>query len=86
MKSNQKETSDLVWLGRRIDRVLLYLTKENSPLKEPFLEYIKEYFIPIIEGAENEEDENYYFEQMDITIDELEELLSQIFETLFNKL
>jgi hypothetical protein len=82
MKSSQREISDLVWLGKRIDKVLAYLTKENSSLKEPFLEYIKEYFIPIVKGDGNQEDEDYYFEQMDNIIDELETLLSQIFETL----
>jgi hypothetical protein len=30
MKSSQREISDLVWLGKRIDKVLAYLTKENS--------------------------------------------------------
>jgi hypothetical protein len=33
----QEEISDLVYLGRRLDRVLDYLTKTNSDLKDKFL-------------------------------------------------
>ena len=82
MKLKQKEISDLIWLGRRLDKVLNYLVKENSNLKDSFLNYVKIYFIPIIEGIENEEEENYYFEEMDSIVDELEQLLSQKFETI----
>ena len=76
----QEEISDLVYLGRRLDRVLDYLTKTNSDLKDKFLEYTDIYFLPIINSNISQEEEDYLFEEMNITVDELEEILSQVFE------
>lgn len=75
----EEELSDLVWLGRRLDKVLTYLIKTQSNFKDPFLKYVDEYFIPIINGIKDQE-EDYYYEEMDSIVDELEDILSQTFE------
>jgi len=77
---HQEEVSDLVYLGRRLDRVLDYLIKTESELKDRFLEYTNIYFLPIIDGNISEEEEDYFFEEMDSAVDELEEIFSQMFE------
>lgn len=77
---HQEEVSDLVYLGRRLDRVLDYLIKTKSELKDRFLEYTDVYFLPIIDGNISEEEEDYFFEEMDSAVDELEEIFSQMFE------
>jgi hypothetical protein len=80
MKLREDEISDLVYLGRRLDKVLKYLTESKSELKDNFLEYINNYFLPIINGNITQEEEDYLFEEMDSAIDEFEEIFSQIFE------
>jgi hypothetical protein len=80
MKLREEEISDLVYLGRRLDKVLKHLIEFNSEYKDIFLKYIDDYFIPIIEGNISEEEEDYFFEEIDIIVDELEEILHQIFE------
>jgi hypothetical protein len=80
MKLREEEISDLIYLGRRLDKVLAYLIKEKSEFKDDFLKYVDIYFLPIIEGNINQEEEDYFFEEMDNAIDELEEIFSQIFE------
>ena len=80
MKLKEEEISDLIYLGRRLDKVLKYLIDSNSELKDNFLEYIDSYFLPIINGNITQEEEDYFFEEMDSAIDELEEIYSQIFE------
>ena len=80
MKLKEEEISDLVYLGRRLDKVLKHLIEFNSEYKDIFLKYIDDYFIPIIEGNISEEEEDYFFEEIDIIVDELEEILHQIFE------
>ena len=79
----QEEISDLVYLGRRLDRVLEYLLKTNSELKVDFLKYVEDYFIPIIEGNITQEEEDYFFDEMDSIVDELEEIYSNKFENKY---
>ena len=80
MKLKEEEISDLIYLGRRLDKVLKYLIDSNSELKDNFLEYIDSYFLPIINGNITQEEEDYFFDEMDSTVDELEEIYSQTFE------
>lgn len=80
MKLKEEEISDLVYLGRRLDRVLKYLIENKSELKNDFLEYVNMYFIPIIDGDITQEEEDYFFDEMDSAVDELEEIYSQTFE------
>jgi len=80
MKLREEEISDLVYLGRRLDKVLKYLIDSKSELKDNFLKYIDDYFLPIINGNITQEEEDYFFEEMDGAVDELEEIYSQIFE------
>ena len=83
MKLKEEEISDLVYLGRRLDKVLKYLTESNSEFKDAFLKYVDDYFLPIINGNITQEEEDYFFEEMDIVVDELEKILSQIFENIY---
>ena len=83
MKLKEEEISDLVYLGRRLDKVLKYLTESNSEFKDAFLKYVDDYFLPIINSNITQEEEDYFFEEMDIVIDELEKMLSQIFENIY---
>ena len=82
MKLKEEEISDLVYLGRRLDKVLKYLTESNSEFKDAFLKYVDDYFLPIINSNITQE-EDYFFEEMDIVVDELEKMLSQIFENIY---
>jgi len=83
MKLKEEEISDLVYLGKRLDKVLKYLTESNSEFKDAFLKYVDDYFLPIINGNIIQEEEDYFFEEMDIVVDELEKMLSQIFENIY---
>lgn len=80
MKLREEEISDLVYLGRRLDRVLEYLIKTESQLADEFLKYTEIYFIPIINGNITQEEEDYFFDEMDTIVDELEEIYSKKFE------
>jgi hypothetical protein len=80
MKLREEEISDLVYLGKRLDKVLKYLIDSKLELKDNFLKYINDYFLPIINGNITQEEEDYFFEEMDGAVDELEEIYSQIFE------
>ena len=80
MTLREEEVSDLVYLGKRLDKVLKYLIESKSEFKDNFLEYIDNYFLPIINGNITQEEEDYFFEEMDNIIDELEEIFSQTFE------
>jgi hypothetical protein len=80
MKLKEEEISDLVYLGRRLDKVLEYLIKTKSTLKNAFLKYVDDYFLPIIEGDITEEEKDYFFDEMETVVDELEEIYSQTFE------
>ena len=65
------------------NKVLKYLTESNSEFKDAFLKYVDDYFLPIINGNITQEEEDYFFEEMDIVVDELEKILSQIFENIY---
>ena len=80
MKLREEEISDLVYLGRRLDKVLKYLIDSKSELKDNFLKYVNVYFLPIINGNITQEEEDYFFDEMDSAVDELEEIYSQTFE------
>ena len=83
MKLREEEISDLVYLGRRLDKVLKYLIEYKSEFKNTFLKYVDDYFIPIINDNITQEAEDYFFEEMDNAVDELEEIYSQMFERIF---
>jgi hypothetical protein len=80
MKLREEEVSDLVYLGKRLDKVLNFLIRTDSKLKDKFLEYTNDYFLPIINGNITQEEEDYFFEELDNAVDELEEIFSQTFE------
>ena len=80
MKLREEEVSDLVYLGKRLDKVLDFLIRTDSKLKDKFLEYTNDYFLPIINGNITQEEEDYFFEELNNAVDELEEIFSQTFE------
>jgi hypothetical protein len=79
MKS-EKEISELVWLGRRLDKALPYIKKHQPDLTKNFLNLVKETFERIILEDLTIEKEDYLFENIDEALDYLEESFNTIFE------
>jgi len=63
MKLREEEISDLVYLGRRLDKVLKYLIEYKSEFKNTFLKYVDDYFIPIINDNITQEEEDYFLKK-----------------------
>jgi beta-galactosidase beta subunit len=78
MKLREEEISDLVWLGKRIDKSLSFIIKEVPEMEQSFVNFINEYFIPLIEGKYNINEEDYFFEKMDEILDKLEEKFPEL--------
>jgi hypothetical protein len=76
----EEEESDLVYLGRRIDRALAYVRTNHSDLIKPFYDIIETPFIDILDGNLNIEREDYLFDYIDGLLDDLEETFGEIFE------
>jgi hypothetical protein len=79
MKS-EKETSELVWLGRRLDKALPYIEKYHHDLTDGFLKLVKQTFERIILEDLTLEKEDYLFEILDEALDYLEESFNTVFE------
>jgi hypothetical protein len=73
MRLREEEISDLVWLGRRIDKILLFFAKEDPKFRSILIDIINSLFVPIILEDLNEDEENYLFERMDDILDKIEE-------------
>jgi uncharacterized protein (UPF0305 family) len=80
MELENNNISDLVYLGRRIDKSLKYI-KENEPDFEPnFIESVNNTFIRIILEHLDQEEEDYLFEIIDEMLDYLEDSYNTVFE------
>jgi hypothetical protein len=79
MKS-EKETSELIWLGRRLDKALPYIKKHHHDLTDGFLKLVKQTFERIILEDLTIEKEDYLFETLDEALDYLEESFNTVFE------
>jgi hypothetical protein len=79
MKS-ENETSELVWLGKRLDKALPYIKKHQPNLVDNFLELVQRTFERIILEDLTLEKEDYLFEILDEALDYLEESFNTIFE------
>ena len=76
----EEEASDLVYLGRRIDRALAYVRTNEPDLIKPFYSIIETPFIDILDGNLDIEREDYLFDYIDELLDDLEETFDEIFE------
>jgi hypothetical protein len=80
MKLENNNISDLVYLGRRIDKSLKYI-KENEPdFESDFIESVNNTFIRIILEHLDQEEEDYLFEIIDEMLDYLEDSYNTVFE------
>jgi hypothetical protein len=80
MRLENDNISDLVYLGRRIDKSLNYI-KENEPdFVEDFIESVNNTFVRIILEHLDQEEEDYLFEVLDEILDYLEDSYNTIFE------
>jgi hypothetical protein len=79
MKS-EKVTSELIWLGRRLDKALPYIKKYQPNLVDNFLKLVKQTFERIILEDLTLEKEDYLFEVLDEALDYLEESFNTVFE------
>jgi hypothetical protein len=79
MKS-EKVTSELIWLGRRLDKALPYIKKYQPNLVDNFLKLVKQTFERIILEDLTLEKEDYLFEALDEALDYLEESFNIVFE------
>lgn len=75
-----EEKSDNKWLASRIKKSLLYLEKNNYNTYHVLQHYVETYFIPILKGELDQEQENIYFDMMDSILDDLEEIYPKIFK------
>ncbi len=72
--------SDYEWLASRVKKALLYLENNFPNSYDKLKEYVEIYFIPILKGEMNLDEEDEYFDMMDSILDELEKEYPQIFK------
>jgi hypothetical protein len=72
--------SDYEWLASRDKKALLYLENNFPNSYDKLKEYVEIYFIPILKGEMNLDEEDEYFDMMDSILDELEKEYPQIFK------
>jgi len=74
-----EEESDYQWLASRVNQALNYLKEHSSESYDILKEYIDVYFIPILNGDLDLNEEDEYFDLMDSILDEFEEQYPEIF-------
>jgi hypothetical protein len=79
MKLNE-ETSDFVYLGKRIDKALDYIQNDKTNLLNWFNNYVEFPYQDIMSGELEIEEEDYIFDYLDSLLDDLEEKFNTIFE------
>jgi hypothetical protein len=72
--------SDYEWLASRVKKALSYLENNFPNSYDKLKEYVEIYFIPILKGEMNLDEEDEYFDMMDSILDELEKEYPQIFK------
>lgn len=80
MKYEEEKTSDLIYLGRRIDNSLTYIKNNEPDLIKLFYNSIEIPFIDILDGYLDIEREDYIFDYIDGLLDDLENEFDEIFE------
>lgn len=79
MKLNE-ETSDFVYLGKRIDKALNYIQNDKTNLLSWFNNYVEVPYQDIMSGELEIEEEDYIFDYLYSLLDDLEEKFNIIFE------
>ncbi len=80
MKLNE-ESSDFVYLGKRIDKALDYIQNSKTDLLDWFKQYVEIPYQDIMSGELDLEEEDYTFDYLDSLLDDLEKKFNVIFET-----
>lgn len=78
--SYEEEVSDLVYLGRRLDKALSYIKSNEPDLVKMFYSNVEIPFIDVLDGTLDIEQEDYLFDYLDGILDDLENTFNQIFE------
>ena len=76
----EEELSDLVWLGRRLDKSLEFIKNNQPQFVDNFLNLISVTFERIILENLYIDEEDYLFEMLDKSLDNLEEIFGTVFE------
>jgi hypothetical protein len=76
----EEELSDLVWLGRRLDKSLEFIKNNQPQFVDNFLKLISHTFERIILENLYIDEEDYLFEMLDKSLDNLEEIFGTVFE------
>ena len=76
----EEEISDLVWIGRRLDKALYFIKTHYPDSVENFLVLVEYAFERIILEDLNLDEEYYLIELLDESLDGLEEAFDTIFE------
>jgi hypothetical protein len=76
-----EESSDFVYLGKRIDKALDYIQNSKTDLLDWFKQYVEIPYQDIMSGELDLEEEDYTFDYLDSLLDDLEKKFNVIFET-----
>jgi hypothetical protein len=76
-----EESSDFVYLGKRIDKALDYIQNSKTNLLDWFKQYVEIPYQDIMSGELDLEEEDYTFDYLDSLLDDLEKKFNVIFET-----
>jgi hypothetical protein len=83
MKLNE-ESSDFVYLGKRIDKTLNYIQNNKTDLLDWFKQYVESPYLNMISGELEIEEEDYIFDYLDSLVDDLEIKYNTILENKKN--
>jgi hypothetical protein len=76
----EEELSDLVWMGRRLDKALKFIKNNQPQFVDNFLNLISVTFERIILENLYISEEDYLFEELDKSLDNLEKIFGTVFE------
>lgn len=76
----ENNTSDLAYLGRRIDKALSHIKKYEPELESEFIQAVNNTFSRILSESLNQEEEDYLFEILDEILDYLENSFDTVFQ------
>jgi hypothetical protein len=79
MKLNE-ESSDFVYLGKRIDKALDYIQNNKTDLLGWFKQYVEVPYQDTISGELDLEEEDYTFDYLDSLLDDFEKKFNLILE------
>ena len=76
----ENNISDLVYLGRRIDKALSHIKKYEPELELEFIQAVNNTFYRILSESLYQEEEDYLFEILDEVLDYLENSFDTVFQ------